>query len=294
MAYFYFLFICAVWGSNFLLMKYALLAFGPISVGACRVVGGAITLAAVWYVHHRQWPALDGHLRPMLFVVAMGYIWPFTMQPYLIGIHGSGFIGMMVCLVPLLTIVVSVPMLHVWPSPRQLIGVVGGFACMALIAKDGSVRNVPWYDLLLAISVPLNYAISNTYIKKRFSKLPPLAMALLALTITSGVLLPLAVGLNVAGSESVAVTAALPLAVTAAIVLGILGTGVTQLFFMKLVQEQGPLFAGMVTYLIPVIAVLLGWLNGEAVTRYQAFALVGVLLMVGVVQYKAAVPREPG
>jgi len=258
MAYVYFLIICAIWGSNFLLMDYASEAFGPIGVGAWRVLGGALTLAAVWFTQRRELPKLDGHFRPMLVIVLIGYIWPFTMQPYLIGLYNSGFIGMMVTLVPLLTIVVSVPMLHILPSPRQVIGVVGGFVCMLFIAKDSSLRNVPWYDLLLALSVPLAYAISNTYIKKRFSGMAPLAMALAALSLTSCCLVPLAMGM--AGSdrfpsETVTINDQFPLALAAAIVLGVFGTGMTQFLFFKLVKDQGPLFAGMVTYLIPVIAV---------------------------------------
>ncbi len=76
--------------------------------------------------------------------------------------------------------------------------------------------------------------------------------------------------------------------------LGVLGTGLATYGFYRLIQRHGPLFAGMVTYLIPLGAVAWGWLDRERVTGLQVAALVGVLAMVLVVQYRAAAGPRPG
>src|SRR5688572_17208727 len=101
MPYVLFLLICAIWGSSFLLMKKAALAFGPISIGAWRVIGGAVVLTLAWGLQRRPWPLGREHLWPLMFVVVVGYAWPYSIQPYLVARHGSGFIGMTVSLVPL-------------------------------------------------------------------------------------------------------------------------------------------------------------------------------------------------
>ncbi len=61
-------------------------------------------------------------------------------------------------------------------------------------------------------------------------------------------------------------------------------------WFNKLIHDRGPLFAGMVTNLVPAGAVIWGWLDGEQVTTKQIAALAIILPMVALVQFGA--PRQ--
>jgi drug/metabolite transporter (DMT)-like permease len=79
-----------------------------------------------------------------------------------------------------------------------------------------------------------------------------------------------------------------PLAILSVAALGIAGTGFGAWAFTKLLQDEGPLFAGMVTYLIPTIAIVWAWFDSERVSPKQLAALAGVLAMVAIVQYGAA------
>jgi drug/metabolite transporter (DMT)-like permease len=214
-----------------------------------------------------------------------GYVGPYTLQPYLVARHGSGFIGMMVSFVPLMTILVSIPMLRVYPTARQIVGVLGGLACIGLVLSDGVDREIPYVDLTVAASVPLAYAVVNTYIKRRFAGMPPLFIALGALALSSILLWPVALALP---SEHVRSGSHLGMAIACVAVLGVLGTGLAIFLFYKLLQEHGPLFAGMVTYLVPVGAIVLGWLDDEQVTALQLTALGGIFVMVALVQYGSA------
>jgi drug/metabolite transporter (DMT)-like permease len=80
------------------------------------------------------------------------------------------------------------------------------------------------------------------------------------------------------------------LATAALVALGVGSTGVAILAFVHLVQTQGPLFAGMVTYVVPMIALLWGQFDGERLTGRQLAAIGGVLAMVALVQWGAAKP----
>src|SRR4029078_6870788 len=71
------------------------------------------------------------------------------------------------------------------------------------------------------------------------------------------------------------------------LLLGIVGSGVSTMAYIWLVLKRGPLFAGMTTYVVPVIALLWGTLDHEAISGQQAMAIAGVLGMVALVQTKS-------
>ncbi|NIP87349.1 MAG: EamA family transporter, partial [Planctomycetales bacterium] len=136
MPYVLFTLLCFMWGTNFILMKKASLWFSAANVGLGRVLGGALLLVAIQLYHRRPWSVARRDLWPLLLIALFGYACPFIIQPFLVTRCGSGFIGMMVSFVPLLTILVSIPMLGVRPSPRQVIGVLGGLGFLGLLWKD--------------------------------------------------------------------------------------------------------------------------------------------------------------
>lgn len=289
MPYAVFIFICLIWGSNFILMKKALLCFGPMSVAAMRVLGGAAVLLLIWSVAREPWRFTRRDLMPMVFVIIAAFIWPYTVQPYLIDrIQHSAFIGMMVCFVPLLTILVSIPMLGVYPTRRQLFGVLVGLACITVLMADGlNTDALTPGDGLLAMTVPLGYAAANTFIKRRMTHVPTLSLSCVSLVAACAALIPLSVAFE---AHAVQRNDHLPWAIAAMAWMGVIGTGIATYLFFKLIHDHGPLFAGMVTYVIPVIAILWGAADRERFTVTQLAALAGVLAMVAVVQYGTPAP----
>ncbi len=283
MHYLFFILLSLIWASSFILMKKAALTFGPLTIAGLRCLGGALLLAAAWKFFRRANPPERRHLPWLLLTTILGYGYPYAVQPYLVHRYGSGFIGMMICFVPLLTVLLSMPVLRVFPTRWQLVGVLGGLGCMAVIMADGLRREVPPLQLLLAFSVPASYALCNTLIKRHFTDLSPHVLALVSMGVASLVVLPAGAVL-----EPVAWNGPFWLSAAAVAILGILGTGAATVMFFKLIQEQGPLFAGLVTYVVPLGALLWGWADAEKVTPLQLFALLGVLAMVAVVQLELA------
>lgn len=285
LAYFLFLSLALIWGTNFFLMKKAVVCFAPGDIGFGRLLGGVAVLVVVYWFRRNRWSLSRRDLVPLVLLALFGNAWPFFIQPLLVARCGSGFIGMMVSFVPLVTIIVSIPMLRVYPSPRQAVGVVGGLLCLMLIMWDGIERQIAIVDLLLAISVPIAYAICNTFIRRRFVGVKPLHLSMCCLALALPMILPLVV---VADRNVSSEPGDLTLAIVSLVLLGTIGTGYGALAFTKLLQDEGPLFAGMVTYLVPTIALAWGWIADETVSLYQIGALVGVLLMVAIVQFGAA------
>jgi drug/metabolite transporter (DMT)-like permease len=288
MAYLMFLVVCITWGGSFILMKKSVLLLGPISVAAFRIYGGAIVLTIFALLAGRRWRVSREDFLAILLVALIGYAWPYAIQPYLVGKHGSAFIGLTVSFTPLLTLVVSIPILRIYPTMRQLLGVVGGLLCMAIIMAEGQQRSVGVLDALLALSVPLSYSVANAYTRKRFHDTSPLAITISALALAGTMLLPLCFALPSEHLKSPESRETVQTAIVCVVILGTLGTGIGPLLFTKLVVEQGPLFAGMVTYIVPIGALAWGWLDSETITPTEIIALVGIFAMVGVVQYGAA------
>ncbi|QQE13641.1 DMT family transporter [Planctomycetota bacterium] len=303
MHYFMFLFVCVVWGTSFILMKYASVVFEPLTVGGGRVMGGAIFLAlmlgTVGCLKKRRERGVrfgviakkrvrfmwKRHGLGLLIPAFIGLGYPFAMQPYLIGKYeNSSFFGMMMCLVPVLTICASVVMLGVWPRIREIVGVIGGGVGIWMLFGDAVERDITILDFCFAVSVPLCYAVSNTFVKKKLGELPPAVLGAWALGLAGIVILPLGLG-----SETMTMGTGLQItwAVMCILILGVIGSGLAMWMMYEMVQKRGPLFAGMVTYLVCGFAVIWGWVDGEEVTSGQLVALVVIWAMVALVQWPA-------
>ncbi|WP_261341895.1 DMT family transporter [Poriferisphaera corsica] len=303
-----FLFVCVVWGTSFILMKYASVVFGAMTVGGGRVMGGAIflglMLGTVGLLRKRRQRGVRfgvvakkrvrfmwrRHGLGLLVPAFIGLGYPFAMQPYLIGKYeNSSFFGMMMCLVPVLTILASVVMLGVWPRVREIVGVVGGGVGIWMLFGDAVERDITAIDFVLAVSVPACYAVSNTYVKKKLGELPPAILGAWALGLAAIVVLPM--GLV---SESVVRDVSwlqISWAVMCILILGVVGSGIAMWMMYEMVQKRGPLFAGMVTYMVCGFAVMWGWVDGEVVTSGQLIALGVIWLMVALVQWPSRKSR---
>ena len=246
------------------------------------MAGGAAAIA-VYCFAKRQWVKISprdfGHLT---LVSLLANVWPYVVQPYVMRQAGEhGFFGMMVAFVPLATIAASIPLLGLWPTRRQLVGVLGGLACMGLIVWDGTHRGMAPGLLALAVSTPISYALGNTYIKWKLDHLPAAPLTAIFLAIGAVALVP---ARTLAPHCSAACSLAAPphphdwlFAIAALATLGVVGTGVCVLVFVHLIKTQGPLFAGMVTYVIPVVALMWGQFDRERLTGVQVAAIAGVL-----------------
>jgi hypothetical protein len=87
--------------------------------------------------------------------------------------------------------------------------------------------------------------------------------------------------LHIAAPANATVT---PTAILFLFLLGVVGSGVSTMMFIWMILKKGPLFAGMTTYVVPVLALLWGTLDHETISPVQMIAIAGVLCMVALVQ----------
>jgi drug/metabolite transporter (DMT)-like permease len=262
-----------------------------VEIGIWRMLSGAAVVGACWWVKRDQYRMT---LRDVVLIAIASLL--FTAPPQVIQAYvleqgfGHGFFGTMVAAIPLLTILVSVPMLGVRPTGRELFGVLGGLACIFLLVEEGVQRGMSPGLLALTMIIPLSSALSNTFYKWKLPHVPAAPLTTIMLVVAALALMPLQTAPRLMTSLSIAAptgTAVSADAVTYLLLLGIVGSGVSTMAYIWLVLKRGPLFAGMTTYVVPVIALLWGTLDHEAISGQQAMAIAGVLGMVALVQTKS-------
>jgi drug/metabolite transporter (DMT)-like permease len=266
-----------VWGSSFILIKKGLVGLTPFQLGSLRIVFASIFLLIIGFksitkIPKNRWKfviitALFGTFIPVyLFSVAQTQI-------------SSSISAILNSLTPLNTLVLGVLFFGFTVKKRQIIGVIIGLVGSSILILNGAVThpNQNYYFTILVLIASLCYAINVNLIKTYLSDLKPLS-------ITAGnfavLLIPALVVLYFSGFYDVAIIPQTQHAIYYILILGVVGTGVANIIFFKLIQISSPIFATSVTYLIPVVAFFWGLLDKELLTATQFLG--ALIVLVGV------------
>lgn len=272
---------------------------GPVEIGLWRFGGGALVLGFLWWLTQRHYRLGRADLAKILFIAIVFNVAPQIILPYLL--HqgfGHSFFGTMVAPIPLITILVSIPLLGALPTGRQLVGVLGGLACTWLILEDGLDRGMSLAFVALALVIPVMSAICNTYIKWKLPHVPALPLTTAILSTAGLCLVPLQLSQSTMDALHLAHPTAAPTVQTWVylFLLAVVGSGLSTGAFVWMIMERGPLFAGMTTYVVPIVSLLWGSMDHERISVQQLAAIAGVLAMVALVQFdssRGTVDDEP-
>ena len=271
--------LALIWGSSFILIKKGLVGLSPFQLGSLRIVFCALFLLVIGFkslttipLHKWKFIALTSlfgtFIPAYLFAIAQTQI-------------SSSVSSILNSLTPLNTLILGAVVFGLDFKRTQIIGVLVGFAGTMLLILNGAAHHPYqnyWYTILVLIA-SMCYATNVNLIKRYLSDLKPL-------TITTGnflvMLLPALGILFFTDFTTKMHLTSVKEAMIYIAILGIIGTGIANVLFYKLIQISSPVFATSVTYLIPVVAFFWGLLDNEMLTPVQfvgAFVvLVGVYL----------------
>jgi drug/metabolite transporter (DMT)-like permease len=279
--YVYLVILSLIWGSSFILIKKALgeengeLVLQPLQLGALRtMISGAILISIGWKsfaaTSKKDWPwlALSGLL---------GTFFPAFLFAYAQTEIDSAISAILNSTVPLITLVMGAVIFGISFSRNQLIGVVIGLAGAVGLVLAG-MESHPEQNYLFAglILIACSCYASNVNIIKRYlQNIKPLAIA----TGNFVFIVPLAtiVFFSADGTSIDLESPAVQHSFMYIITLCIFGTVAAKVMFNKLVQMTSPVFASSVTYLMPVIGLTWGILDGELFNIWQ-IASTGVII----------------
>ena len=271
--------LALVWGSSFILIKRSLAAFPPEQVGAGRLVFALLFFTPFLARQSRQADVRTAVKHRWVALLASGVI-GFVIPAFLFaeaGAHlNSSLSGALNSLSPLFTLIIGATFFGQALKTRQVLGILLGLAGSLLLvffSATGSFE-INAYALLVVVAT-VCYGLNTNIIGRYITHLPALVstawMFLFAGSICLLTLVSTDFFSRVASPQN-----AWPLA--ALVTLGVLGSGLMSIFFNRVMQLSSPLFAASVTYLIPIVALGWGVLDGETIYAVQ-FAGMGVCLL---------------
>ena len=162
---------------------------------------------------------------------------------------------------------------------NQFIGIIVGLIGTAVLIFTGNNQegSENYYYSVLVLIATVCYATNVNLIKKYLSDVKPLAIT------TGNFLVMLVPAILILCFTDFSSKMNLPVthhAMFYVMILGIVGTGVANVIFYKLIQISSPVFASSVTYLIPIVALRWGFLDNEMLTPFQFFG--AFIILIGV------------
>lgn len=269
-----------VWGSSFILIKKGLVGLTALQVGSFRVVFATLFLLIIGLKslklikkHQWKWIAVSGFF---------GTFFPAYLFSFAETEIDSAIVSILNSTTPLLSMILGILIFKAAFIKRKFIGVIVGLIGTTALILGGAVVNPDqnyWYSGLVILA-SLFYGFNANIIKRHLQEIP-------ALAITTGnfmmISLPALLVLIYTGffSPSTLSNPELPLSLFYIAILGVVGTGTALIIFNKLIQISDPVFSTSVTYVVPIVAVGWGILDGEAFTLVQLLS--GLVIILGVI-----------
>ncbi|MEN8886099.1 MAG: EamA family transporter [Winogradskyella sp.] len=275
----YLLILSVIWGSSFILIKKSLLGLTAYQLGALRTIITGIILLSVGYSKLKTIPKTKW--KWLLISGLLGSFFPAFFFAIAETEIDSSVASILNSLVPLNTILLGFAVFKIASTKRQILGVVIGFIGTAILILKGSELN-PNQNYLYAgfvIASTLMYAANVNIIKRYLQDVKPLAIAAgnyVFIVIPAFIILIFTDFFSSTTFKNPHFTNAL-LYVT---ILSVFGTAIAKVLFNKLVQMSTPVFASSVTYVMPIIALIWGVLDGESFSFIQGLA--ALIILVGV------------
>lgn len=265
-----------IWGSSFILIKKGLLGLTPLQLGSFRIVISALIIFIIGFRTLRglnkiqwKWLALSGFL---------GSFFPSFLFAYAETQVDSAIASILNSLVPLNTVVLGYILFKIKSNGFQVSGVIIGFIGAVLLILEGAELNPNQnysYSGLIILAT-LMYAANVNIIKRHLNEVRPLAIAManfVAIFIPAFLVLIFSGGFK---PETISTPSFLP-AIGCVFLLSLFGTALAKILFNNLIQISTPVFASSVTYLMPFVALLWGFLDAEFFNFTQGIAVLIIL-----------------
>ncbi|MBA4848797.1 EamA family transporter [Emticicia sp. BO119] len=265
-----------MWGSSFLIMKKALPTFTPVQIGALRIMSAGLVFLPLIISRRKEYPK-----EKTRYFVASGFL-GYLLPAFLFALAGtkvnSSLIGTLNSATPLFVLIVGALFFQQIIRRSQVFGLILGFVGSIIlilsVSKDGLSFNNP-YALLVILSA-LMYGFNVNITGKYLSTINPVllsAWTLCGVAVLAGITLFSTDFLSRINTHAIN-----PLFLV--ILLGAINSGVAAIIFNYILQIASPVFASSVTYLIPVVATMMGFLDGEPISLNHYFGM--SIILVGV------------
>lgn len=264
--------LAAIWGISFLFMRVAAPAFGPVPLVELRLAMGGLVLAPLLWRARAQFPL---RLWPKLALIgAVNSAVPFVLFAWGAERAPAGIGAITSAMTVLFAALVGFVFFGEKIGGRRALALLGGFAGVSVLAAGKAAGAGIGWAVAAGCAAAFLYGVGLHLVRRHLGGLPPAAVA--SSTLLSAALWMLPLALAQWPAQAIAARAW-----GAALMLGLVCTGLAYLLFYRLVARIGAARTSLVTYLIPLFGVAWAWLLlDEPVTASMAAA--GASILAGV------------
>ena len=266
-----------IWGSSFILIKRGLVGLNAFQVGSLRILFTSIFLLIIGFKSLAKIPRFQWKYIAM--TAFFGTFLPVFLFAYAQTQINSSVSAILNSLTPMNTLLIGISFFGLTFKRIQIIGVLIGLVGSILLVYNGAVNHPDqnYFYALFIIIASLCYATNVNLIKRYLSDLSPMSISVGNFALMT---IPAIIVLSFSGFSEVVLMPKTQNSMIYIAILGVVGTGIANLIFFRLIQISSPVFATSVTYLIPVIAFSWGLLDNETLTSIQFLG--AFIILIGV------------
>ena len=272
--------LSVLWGGSFFFNGVALKELPPFTLVFLRVALATLILLPVLRAYRIGFPRGFSGWQPFFGIALLNNVLPFSLivtgQTYI----PSGLASILNATTPLFTVLVMAASGDEKLLMRRVAGVLAGLIGVIILhGQDLDFANSQGVGILLCLAAALSYGLSALYARRKLSNSPPLATATFQLLASS---LMMAI---VAATVERPWRLPMPGATTWLAMAGLaaLSTALAYIVFFQILRRSGSSNVMLVTLLIPVTALLLGYLVlGESISPREMIgaAVIGSALLL--------------
>jgi drug/metabolite transporter (DMT)-like permease len=276
--------LALIWGSSFILIKRGLEVFSPGEVGAFRIVSAGLFLLPLSLPRLKQ--LNKKQVKNLIIVGLVGSFIPAFLFAKAQTQLSSALTGVFNAMTPLFVVIIGALFFNSKITRRNALGLFIAFfgVVILLTVKEGvgfgSLFDINAYAFFVLLACAC-YGLNLNIIKFRFVELKPVAITAISLTLVLPVALIYLFSYTQFSFKLLHVEGA-GLAAGYIILLGVVGTALALILFNVMVKVATPVFASSVTYLIPIVAIMWGLLDGEQLLLGHYIGIAAVIFGVWV------------
>lgn len=264
-----------IWGSSFILMKESARDLTGYQMGAIRIFAAGLAFFPFALFHFRHIP-----LRKIPLVILSGVLGNlFPAFLFAIAIERkvpSSMAGILNSFTPLFVVLIGIVFFRSRVGKQKIIGVLVGLVGLILLnLSRGPAAGGDFQFILLILLATLFYGLNVNLVSHYLKSLDPIKMATVSMSFIAIPATLIMWQQHVFSMARYDLSARWPILMI--VLLGVTGTAIATALFYMLIQRAGGLFASLVTYAIPVVAIFWGVLSGEQVSALQIGCL-GLIL----------------
>nr|WP_107990827.1 DMT family transporter [Breoghania corrubedonensis] len=270
-----------LWGGSFFFTKVAVAEISPMAIVFLRVALGALALHAVLRLKGIAFPLTIAGFAPFLVMGLINNVVPFGLLTWGQTEIASGLAAILNAFTPISTVII----LHLFTTsdratPLKVAGVVLGFTGVAVMIGVEAVAGVGDHVVaeLACLGATVSYGFAALY-GRRFRDTPALVTATGQLTGSSLILVVMMLATGGAGLGDNWPSTPV---ITSMLALALLSTALAYILFFRILAQAGPANVMLVTFLVPVSAILAGALIlGEVLEprHWAGMALIATALV---------------